>query len=162
MPCWSPTVMFHGGGDGRTYSGVWPDGQAARIAVFRRFGDASTARQNAEIAWYSATVFKAASCRSVVRGTSEMALPTTRLLTAKKRETRKSVRQPAWITLEGGFAARPCVVQDLSTTGAKVTIDDPNNLPAKLRLAFSRDARTGRPCEVVWRRGKSVGVKFVR
>jgi hypothetical protein len=91
-----------------------------------------------------------------------MALPTTRLLTAKKRETRKSVRQPAWITLEGGFAARPCVVQDLSTTGAKVTIDDPNNLPAKLRLAFSRDARTGRPCEVVWRRGKSVGVKFVR
>jgi hypothetical protein len=92
-----------------------------------------------------------------VRGTSDMAL-----LTSKKRETRKSLRQPGWITLEGGFAARQCVVQDLSTTGAKVTIDDPNTLPAKLRLAFSRDARTGRPCEVVWRRGKSVGVKFVR
>ena len=81
-------------------------------------------------------------------------------LSSKKRETRKSLSQPGWITLEGGFAARQCVVQDLSTTGAKVTIDDP--LPAKLRLAFSRDARTGRRCEVVWRRGKSVGVKFVR
>ena len=46
--------------------------------------------------------------------------------------------------------------------GAKITIDDPNVLPAKLRLAFSRDARTGRNCEVVWRRGKAVGVKFVR
>jgi hypothetical protein len=80
----------------------------------------------------------------------------------KKREARKSLRQSGWITLEGGFAARPCVVQDMSTTGAKVTIDDPNTLPAKLRLAFSRDARTGRNCEVVWRRGKSVGVKFVR
>jgi hypothetical protein len=82
--------------------------------------------------------------------------------TDKKRAVRKSVSQAGWITLEGGFAARPCVVHDMSTTGAKVTIDDSNSLPAKLRLAFSRDARTGRPCEVVWRRGKSVGVKFVR
>jgi hypothetical protein len=81
---------------------------------------------------------------------------------AKKREIRKSVQQPGWITLEGGFAARPCVVQDLSSTGARVTIDDGNVLPARLRLAFSRDARTGRSCEVVWRRGKTVGVKFVR
>jgi hypothetical protein len=91
-----------------------------------------------------------------------MALPTTRLLTAKKREARKSLSQPGWITLDGGFAARQCVVKDMSTTGAKVIIEDPNTLPAKLRLAFSRDARTGRACEVVWRRGKSVGVKFVR
>ena len=52
-------------------------------------------------------------------------------LSSKKRETRKSLSQPGWITLEGGFAARQCVVQDLSTTGAKVTIDDPNSLPAK-------------------------------
>jgi hypothetical protein len=81
---------------------------------------------------------------------------------AKKREARKSVQQPGWITLDGGFAARPCVVRDLSSTGAKVTVDDSNALPGKLRLAFSRDARTGRNCEVVWRRGKTVGVKFVR
>jgi hypothetical protein len=80
----------------------------------------------------------------------------------RKREQRKSLRQPGWITLDGGFAARPCVVQDISATGAKVTIDDPNVLPARLRLAFSRDARTGRNCEVVWRRGKSVGIRFVR
>ena len=78
------------------------------------------------------------------------------------REARKSLQQPGWITFEGGFAARPCVVRDMSPTGAKVTIDDPNMLPAKLRLALTRDARTGRSCEVVWRRGKSVGVKFVR
>jgi hypothetical protein len=54
------------------------------------------------------------------------------------------------------------VVQDLSTTGAKISVDDPNVLPARLKLAFARDARTGRNCEVVWRRGKSLGVKFVR
>ena len=80
----------------------------------------------------------------------------------KKREVRKSLRQPGWITLEGGFATRQCIVEDLSTTGAKVTIDDPIVLPDSFRLAFARDARTGRNCEVVWRRGESVGVKFVR
>jgi PilZ domain len=80
----------------------------------------------------------------------------------KKREARKSLRQSGWITFDGGFAARPCVVHDLSSTGARITIDDPNMLPARLRLAFARDARTGRNCEVVWRRGKSAGVKFVR
>ena len=101
-------------------------------------------------------LFKPHGVGLVVRGTFEMALGT------KKRESRKSMHQSGWITLEGGFAARPCVVQDMSTTGAKVTIDDPNTLPAKLKLAFSRDARTGRNCEVVWRRGKSVGIKFVR
>jgi len=80
----------------------------------------------------------------------------------KKREARKSVHQAGWITLDGGFAARPCVVQDMSSTGAKITVDDGNVLPGRLRLAFSRDARTGRNCDVVWRRGKSLGVKFVR
>ena len=83
-------------------------------------------------------------------------------LGAKKREARKSLRQPGWITLDGGFAARACVVEDLSVSGAKVTVEDTNTLPAKLRLSFTRDTRNGRPCEVVWRRGKSFGVKFVR
>ena len=83
-------------------------------------------------------------------------------LGAKKREARKSLRQPGWITLEGGFAARVCVVENLSASGAKVTVEDNNTLPAKLRLAFSRDARKGRACEVVWRRGKTYGVKFVQ
>jgi len=80
----------------------------------------------------------------------------------KKRDVRKSLQQPGWIILDGGFGARRCVVRDMSSTGAKITIDDPNMLPAKLRLAFARDARTGRKCEVVWRRGNSFGVKFVR
>jgi hypothetical protein len=80
----------------------------------------------------------------------------------KKREARKSLRQPGWITLDGGFAARQCVVQDISTTGAKITMDDSSVSSDRLRLAFARDARTGRNCQVVWRRGKSLGVKFVR
>jgi hypothetical protein len=80
----------------------------------------------------------------------------------KKRESRKSLKQPGWITLEGGFAARPCVVEDLSSAGARITLEGSNTLPTRLRLGFARDARSGRSCEVVWGRGKSFGVKFVR
>jgi PilZ domain-containing protein len=80
----------------------------------------------------------------------------------KKRDARKSISQSGWITLDGGFAARQCMVQDMSASGARITVDDPNVLPGRLRLAFARDARTGRDCEVVWRRGKSLGVKFVQ
>ena len=80
----------------------------------------------------------------------------------RKREARKLMGQSAWITLDGGFAARQCVVQDISSSGARISVDDAVTLPAILRLAFSRDARTGHKCQVVWRRGKSAGVKFVR
>jgi hypothetical protein len=79
----------------------------------------------------------------------------------KKRDVRRSVQQAGWITLDGGFAARQCTVLDMSATGAKIVVDDPTSVTARVRLALSRDARTGRHCEVVWRRGKTLGVRFV-
>jgi hypothetical protein len=132
-------------------------GKPPENRFLRRFRSARPGRLMAQSGGISQRFLKPDSVGLAVRGIADMAL-----LSDKKREKRKSLSQPGWITLDGGFAARQCVVQDMSSTGAKVTIDDPNTLPAKLRLAFSRDARTGRPCEVVWRRGKSVGVKFVR
>jgi hypothetical protein len=72
------------------------------------------------------------------------------------------MQQTGWITLEGGFAARQCVVDNMSSTGAKITVADSTALSGKVRLAFSRDAKTGRHCNVIWRRGHSFGVKFVR
>jgi hypothetical protein len=80
----------------------------------------------------------------------------------KKRAARKSLSRHAWITLDGGFAARQCLVQDISDTGAKITLEeDASQLPGVIRMAFARDARTGRSCQVVWRRGKSAGIKFI-
>lgn len=81
---------------------------------------------------------------------------------AKKRDVRRSVQQTAWLTLEGGFAARQCFVHDMSSTGAKITVSDSSALSGRVLLAFSRDAKTGRLCNVVWRRGQSFGVKFIR
>jgi hypothetical protein len=72
------------------------------------------------------------------------------------------VQQPAWVTLDGGFAARPCLVHDMSATGAKITVSDSSVLSGRVLLAFSRDSKTGRQCNVVWRRGQAFGVKFIR
>lgn len=80
----------------------------------------------------------------------------------RKREARKLLSRQAWITLDGGFAARQCLVQDISSSGAKITLDgDAGQLPGVIRLAFSRDARTGQSCHVVWRQGNSAGIKFI-
>jgi PilZ domain len=79
----------------------------------------------------------------------------------RKREARKSLRQPAWLTLDGGFAVRRCLVQNISSAGARITLEEAATLPVTVRLAFSRDARTGRVCRVMWRRGSCVGVKFI-
>jgi hypothetical protein len=81
---------------------------------------------------------------------------------SKKRDVRKLLSQHAWITLDGGFAARQCLVQDISRSGARITLDeDASQLPGVIRLAFARDARTGRSCQVIWRRGRSAGIKFI-
>lgn len=81
---------------------------------------------------------------------------------AKKRDVRRSVQQTAWITLEGGFAARPCFVHNMSSSGAKITVSDSSVISSRVLLAFSRDAKTGHQCNVVWRQGQSFGVKFIR
>jgi hypothetical protein len=139
-------------------------GKPPEIRFWQRAGCAYIAMQPFQIRAGSQRFLKACSAtdeapkaiQSKNQSKKEMAAITL------KREARKSLQQPGWITFEGGFAARRCLVQDMSTTGAKLTIDDPNSLPARLRLALTRDARTGRNCEVVWRRGNSVGIKFVQ
>lgn len=80
----------------------------------------------------------------------------------KKRAARKLLSQHAWITLDGGFAVRHCLVEDISASGARITLDvEATQLPGVIRMAFARDARTGRNCQVIWRRGKSAGIKFI-
>ena len=56
----------------------------------------------------------------------------------KKRAARKMLSRHAWNTLDGGFAARHCVVEDISDTGAKITLDDDaSQLPGVIRMAFA-------------------------
>jgi hypothetical protein len=67
----------------------------------------------------------------------------------------------AWIRFDSGFSVRPCVVADLSGTGARLLVEEPHTVASQFSLLFKRDANPGRRCRVKWRRGREIGAEFV-
>lgn len=83
------------------------------------------------------------------------------LLGRKSRVPRRQVDKEAWIVLDNSFALRPCKIVDMSDQGARLDLDAADRLPKFFSLTFSRSSRAGRRCEIRWKRGRTVGVKFV-
>ncbi|MBV8799455.1 MAG: PilZ domain-containing protein [Alphaproteobacteria bacterium] len=52
-----------------------------------------------------------------------------------------------------------CVVRDISSSGAKLELDPTFVLPSEFELDVPQ-RRTIFPCELAWRRGNAVGVRF--
>ncbi|MBR0756202.1 PilZ domain-containing protein [Bradyrhizobium jicamae] len=78
------------------------------------------------------------------------------------REPRRQLNnRAAWITVGDGMTERECAVVDVSPGGAKITTDVELDVKDRLSLALLADHAKRYPCEVVWRRGKSYGLKFV-
>lgn len=50
---------------------------------------------------------------------------------------------------------------DVSRDGAKIIADRSITIPIRFEIAFTQGDQKRRPCEVVWRRGKMLGVKFL-
>jgi len=81
-----------------------------------------------------------------------------------KREMRKvrhEILLETWLTLEVGFAKRPCTVLDMSSTGARISVENPNKIGGRLALALTKDVRKLTPCRVIWQKGNQIGVEFV-
>jgi hypothetical protein len=66
----------------------------------------------------------------------------------------------AWIVINGR-PDRECSVLDASPAGAKLVTKDGSGILERFELAFFQEASKRRKCEVIWRRGKVLGVKFV-
>jgi PilZ domain len=75
-----------------------------------------------------------------------------------EREVRRVRHLTAWITVQDG-ATSECQVMDISKTGAKIVAVMSLSLPERFQLAFSKGGET-RSCEVIWRHGRVLGVKF--
>jgi hypothetical protein len=75
----------------------------------------------------------------------------------QQREVRRIRHQSAWITLNGVSTAK-CEIMDISTRGAKIVPSGGFIVPARFELALVQGNQ--RPCEVIWRRGRMLGVKF--
>ncbi|MDR3470816.1 MAG: PilZ domain-containing protein [Devosia sp.] len=65
----------------------------------------------------------------------------------------------AEIVFEGGRSVRPCIVRNLSELGAKLEVAMVAGIPNTFDLMIA--GHPPRPCRVVWRALKEIGVAFV-
>jgi hypothetical protein len=80
---------------------------------------------------------------------------------ARVREPRRPLHKPASITIDEGVTKSECVVLDVSPGGARIVTDVAIDVRDRFGLALVKDRPKHQPCEVVWRRGKTYGVKFL-
>jgi hypothetical protein len=79
-----------------------------------------------------------------------------------QREPRRQLhKQPAWITVDNGLTRRECFVLDVSPSGAKIMTDAAIDVRDRFGLALVPTHPKRQPCEVVWRRGNTYGIKFL-
>ena len=77
-----------------------------------------------------------------------------------RRSDRAAPPATAWIVINGR-ADRECSLLDVSPAGAKVIVQDGSGIPERFELAFFQALDKRRKCEVIWRRGKMLGIRFV-
>jgi PilZ domain len=81
--------------------------------------------------------------------------------TKVQREPRRQLhKQPAWITIDG-MTKCECFVMDVSPGGAKIMTDAAFDISDRFGLALVAAHPKRQPCEVVWRRGNTYGIKFL-
>ena len=79
----------------------------------------------------------------------------------QREPLRQAHKQPAWITLDDGMTRRECLVLDVSPGGAKIITDAAFDVRDTFGLALVPTHPKRQPCEVVWRRGNTYGIKFL-
>lgn len=80
----------------------------------------------------------------------------------KRKKPRRPLRYPGTIDTEGELSRRPCSVDDVSETGARITTEHSFDTPDICTLYLSADRSVARQCKVVWRSEKQIGVEFIR
>ena len=80
-------------------------------------------------------------------------------LRIRRRATRRRRHQSAWITLDG-VNDHECTVSDISMDGAKISSGLDTPVGSQFGITFVPGAPKRR-CQVAWRRGSTVGIKFL-
>jgi len=79
-----------------------------------------------------------------------------------QREPRRQLhKRPAWITIDHGVTKHECFVLDVAPGGAKIMTDAAIDVRDRFELALVPAHPNRHPCEVVWRRGNTYGIKFL-
>ena len=68
---------------------------------------------------------------------------------------------PGTIDLSDGRPGRPCILNNLSNGGAKLSeVQDAATLPDEFILRLSPSRGPARKCRVIWRSSRGLGVEF--
>jgi hypothetical protein len=82
--------------------------------------------------------------------------------TKVQREPRRQLdKQPAWILVDNGMTKLECFVMDVSPGGAKIMTDAAIDVGDSFELVLVPVHPKHQPCEVVWRRRNTYGIKFL-
>ena len=80
----------------------------------------------------------------------------------KRDSERRRLHEPIEAVIanvDGSFHVG-CVTIDISESGARLAVREPVQVPDQFILLLSKDAHVQRQCEVVWRDGNMLGVRF--
>lgn len=78
----------------------------------------------------------------------------------EKREARRTRILKAGSISFGG-AAISCMVRNISATGALLEVESPLGIPERFLLVVPTD-QWSRPCRVIWKSERRLGVRFER
>jgi hypothetical protein len=73
---------------------------------------------------------------------------------------RHEFRWPGSIVDGEGAVIAPCKLVDVSATGAKLILREPQEVPDTFWLVLSSKGEVRRQCILVWRSEKALGVRF--
>ncbi|MEM8689937.1 MAG: PilZ domain-containing protein [Pseudomonadota bacterium] len=77
----------------------------------------------------------------------------------KRTSPRRRALKAGVVSLNNGNITMPCVVRDISETGAKLKVDTGRHPPDHFQLQIELDGLMAN-CMVVWRDGQQLGVEF--
>jgi hypothetical protein len=75
---------------------------------------------------------------------------------------RQPLRYSARILTDAIGPPRPCMIADVSATGAHLVLQSDDELAPRFVLLLSATGGARRRCRLVWRSGLNVGAEFVR
>src|SRR5438132_2243938 len=77
----------------------------------------------------------------------------------RRRERRQRVYKQARIVFNNGYAVFDCVVRNISQGGALLEMETLLGIPRSFQVLLDHHGRA-RPCRVVWRTEKRMGIAF--
>lgn len=80
----------------------------------------------------------------------------------KRKDHRQSLKYPAKIDIGDGNPPIPCLLMDVSESGAKFVIEADSDIPERFTLLLAGEGGRRRRCRVVWQEGKQFGAVFIK